>query len=233
MIRLLRQGSTDDFELISFTSQKTPPYAILSHTWTEGAEVTYDELVAGAGLDKSGYDKIRFCGKRAALNDLEYFWVDNCCINKNSSAELSESINSMYRWYQEADVCYAYIEDWPSGLPWAELASVIPIDGGQSPESNDEQSGNSNDEQNPESYNEQSPESDDEQSPLSDDEQSQGSDDEQSLESNEYKETRPKRAISPQARLAKRFKFQETRDCPSEGDVASEVSSELKSLDDN
>ncbi|ORY15982.1 heterokaryon incompatibility protein-domain-containing protein [Clohesyomyces aquaticus] len=120
MIRLLRQRSKDDFELKSFTAHTAPPYAILSHTWTDGAEVTYDDLVASTGKDKAGYDKIRFCGQRAAEEGLEYFWVDTCCIDKSSSAELSESINSMYRWYQQADVCYAYIEDWPSELTWAD-----------------------------------------------------------------------------------------------------------------
>ena len=41
--------------------------------------------------------------------------VDTCCIDKSSSAELTESINSMYRWYQEAAICYAYLFDVQSG----------------------------------------------------------------------------------------------------------------------
>jgi hypothetical protein len=41
-------------------------------------------------------------------------WLDSCCIDKTSSAELSEAINSMYRWYQNAQVCYAYLEDVPA-----------------------------------------------------------------------------------------------------------------------
>jgi hypothetical protein len=40
-----------------------------------------------------------------------YIWIDTCCIDKSSSAELSEAINSMYRWYEESEVCYAYLED--------------------------------------------------------------------------------------------------------------------------
>ena len=39
--------------------------------------------------------------------------ADLCCIDKTSSAELSEAINSMYRWYQESGVCYAYLADVP------------------------------------------------------------------------------------------------------------------------
>jgi hypothetical protein len=37
--------------------------------------------------------------------------VDTCCIDKKSSAELSEAINSMFRWYKNAAVCYAYLSD--------------------------------------------------------------------------------------------------------------------------
>jgi hypothetical protein len=57
---------------------------------------------------------LAFCGKQAAQDGLQYFWADTCCIDKTSSAELSEAINSMYHWYQEAEVCYAYLADAPS-----------------------------------------------------------------------------------------------------------------------
>jgi hypothetical protein len=111
MMRLLKWlPGNSGFELISF-SDKTPPYAILSHTWTTGQEVTYDELLAGTGKDKRGYAKIRFCGERAAADSLEYFWVDTCCINKATSDELSTAINSMFRWYQSAAKCYVYLAD--------------------------------------------------------------------------------------------------------------------------
>ena len=42
---------------------------------------------------------------------LSHAWIDTCCIDKSSSAELSEAINSMYTWYEVAQVCYAYLED--------------------------------------------------------------------------------------------------------------------------
>ncbi|KAL5403796.1 hypothetical protein PMIN04_012744 [Paraphaeosphaeria minitans] len=54
------------FGLTSFDDDSIPPYAILSHTWTEGQEVTYTELLAGTGAEKDGYSKISFCGERAA-----------------------------------------------------------------------------------------------------------------------------------------------------------------------
>lgn len=110
-MRLLKRSPNGDFELISLNDDDPPPYAILSHTWTEGQEVTYNELVAGTGKDKAGYDKIRFCMDRAAEDGLDYSWVDTCCIDKSTSNELSTAINSMFRWYQRATKCYVYLSD--------------------------------------------------------------------------------------------------------------------------
>ncbi|KAF2027559.1 HET-domain-containing protein [Setomelanomma holmii] len=110
-MRLLRRSSAGDFELRSISNDNPPPYAILSHTWIEDQEVTYNELVAGTGKNKAGYEKILFCGRRAAADGLEYFWVDTCCIDKSISHELSAAINSMFCWYQRASKCYVYLSD--------------------------------------------------------------------------------------------------------------------------
>jgi hypothetical protein len=111
-MRLLKRLPGGGFELVSYSNDvDPPPYAILSHTWTEGQEVTYNELVAGTGKDKTGYDKIRFCGNQAAADGLEYFWIDTCCIDKSTSDELSTAINSMFRWYQRAAKCYVHLSD--------------------------------------------------------------------------------------------------------------------------
>jgi hypothetical protein len=110
-MRLLQRLPGGDFELVLFNDETPPPYAILSHTWTEDQEVTYNELVAGTGREKTGYDKILFCGRRAAADGLQYFWVDTCCIEKSTSHELSIAINSMFRWYQRASKCYVYLSD--------------------------------------------------------------------------------------------------------------------------
>ncbi|KAF1964673.1 hypothetical protein BU23DRAFT_585460 [Bimuria novae-zelandiae CBS 107.79] len=79
-------------------SDDVPPYAILSHTWQDGHEVTFDDLLAGNGKDKAGYKKILFCARQAQRDGLDYCWVATCCIDKSSSAELSEALNSMFRW---------------------------------------------------------------------------------------------------------------------------------------
>jgi hypothetical protein len=87
-------------------------YAILSHTWGRDIEeVTYRDVIDGTGKNKVGYEKIRFCGEQARRDGLHYFWVDTCCIDKSSSTELAEAINSMFRWYRNAAKCYVYLAD--------------------------------------------------------------------------------------------------------------------------
>jgi ankyrin repeat protein len=114
-MRLLQVHKSGSFSLIERFGDDIPPYAILSHTWgSPDEEVTFQDLQAGLGEHKRGYRKIIFCGKQAADDGLKFFWVDTCCIDKTSSAELSEAINSMYMWYQAAEVCYAYLADVPS-----------------------------------------------------------------------------------------------------------------------
>ncbi|PWY67807.1 HET-domain-containing protein, partial [Aspergillus eucalypticola CBS 122712] len=96
--------------LVDFAPDNIPLYAILSHTWEEG-EVLFEDIGKGTASTKPGYKKIEYTAQQALRDGLEYIWVDTCCINKESSAELSESINSMFRWYQQAQVCYAYLAD--------------------------------------------------------------------------------------------------------------------------
>ena len=60
---------------------------------------------------KRGFNKIKECCRQAKDAGLSYAWVDTCCIDKTSSAELSEAINSMFAWYSASEVCYAYLED--------------------------------------------------------------------------------------------------------------------------
>ncbi|EMD60267.1 hypothetical protein COCSADRAFT_250555 [Bipolaris sorokiniana ND90Pr] len=115
-MRLLRRSDTGDITLTQFSDKDIPHYAILSHTWGPDAEeVTFGDLVNGTGRDKSGYKKILFCGEQAAQDGLEYFWLDTCCIDKSSSAELTEAINSMFKWYRASDICYAFLSDLEHG----------------------------------------------------------------------------------------------------------------------
>lgn len=58
-----------------------------------------------------GFAKIQKSCDQARKDGYQYVWVDTCCINKNSSAELSEAINSMYRWYEASAICYVFLSD--------------------------------------------------------------------------------------------------------------------------
>jgi hypothetical protein len=122
-MRLLVYNNDGDFGLTQFFDD-IPPYAILSHTWgPQEQEVTFGDMIDGKGTSKTGFDKIRFCGEQARRDGLQHFWVDTCCIDKTSSAELAEAINSMFRWYRDAAKCYVFLTDVDSEdqfhpLPW-------------------------------------------------------------------------------------------------------------------
>ncbi|OQV09788.1 NACHT domain-containing protein [Cladophialophora immunda] len=112
-MRLLQCSETGEFSFKNFgDGDQIPPYAILSHTWgLDTEEVTFEEMESGTGKDKLGYEKIRFCGEQARQDDLQYFWIDTCCIDKKNAAELQHAINSMFRWYRDAEHCYVYLAD--------------------------------------------------------------------------------------------------------------------------
>ncbi|KAF2679379.1 HET-domain-containing protein [Lentithecium fluviatile CBS 122367] len=81
-------------------------------------EATFKDVVTGKGKSKEfGYKKILFCAGQAVNDDLEYFWIDTCCIDKDSSAELAKAINSMFRWYHKAAKCYVYLSDVSTAQP--------------------------------------------------------------------------------------------------------------------
>ncbi|KAI5996050.1 heterokaryon incompatibility protein-domain-containing protein [Pisolithus marmoratus] len=109
--------------LVEFNGPKLAKtaYAILSHCWGEPEdEVQHTEMESLMKMDtaargkvqrRSGYCKIRESCLQARRNHLRWIWVDTCCIDKRSSAELSEAINSMYVWYANSDCCYAFLHD--------------------------------------------------------------------------------------------------------------------------
>jgi hypothetical protein len=112
LMRLLQLKDDGEFTVAEFVGKNIPPYAVLSHTWgLNSEEVSLKDLIDGTGKSKAGYKKIRLCGKQAANDGLQYIWVDTCCIDKSSSADLTEAINSMFRWYQDAAKCYVHLSD--------------------------------------------------------------------------------------------------------------------------
>lgn len=113
-MRLLN-ASTYEFHVV--LGPRKPKYAILSHTW-ENDEVLYEDMRDTPKSDwsaKKGYFKIKKACAQALQDGCDFVWIDTCNINKDSSAELSEAINSMFRWYRDATICYAYISDSVTG----------------------------------------------------------------------------------------------------------------------
>lgn len=122
----MRLLHTTELRFQEFFDDQVPEYAILSHRWGE-EEVSYQDFLANRGNDGAGYAKIRaFCNVAATDSEsyqrkslrgsrgpcpFKWVWIDTCCIDKSSSAELSEAINSMYEWYADSVVCYAYLSD--------------------------------------------------------------------------------------------------------------------------
>lgn len=97
-------------ELESFIGD-FPSYAILSHCW-ERQEVLFSDLFDLAeAKKKNGFNKVEKTCEQAVKDGFDYVWIDTCCIDKSSSAELSEAINSMFAWYRNSDKCYAYLAD--------------------------------------------------------------------------------------------------------------------------
>lgn len=108
----MRLLDVETLELHTFHDKQIPQYAILSHTWGADAdEVSFQDLASGGSRNNIGFAKLKGACEQARSDGWQYVWIDTCCIDKTSSAELSEAINSMYRWYSEALVCYAYLYD--------------------------------------------------------------------------------------------------------------------------
>ncbi|KAH8881794.1 HET-domain-containing protein, partial [Thozetella sp. PMI_491] len=106
----MRLIDTSNYEIREFPDTKLPRYAILSHTWGD-EEVKFQDMLPPRQASGRGYDKVKGACRLALRNGFDFLWVDSCCIDKTSSSELSESINSMFQWYTNAAVCYAFIED--------------------------------------------------------------------------------------------------------------------------
>ncbi|KAK4182621.1 vegetative incompatibility protein HET-E-1 [Podospora australis] len=110
----MRLINVQSFQIEEFHGSNIPKYAILSHTW-DTHEASFQQWTRRwtrfGRARKPGFDKIYRTCKQARQDGIPYVWVDTVCIDKSSSAELSEAINSMYLWYTKADVCYVFLGD--------------------------------------------------------------------------------------------------------------------------
>ncbi|OBT60606.1 hypothetical protein VE03_10038 [Pseudogymnoascus sp. 23342-1-I1] len=113
----MRLINAKTLELEEIWGENDKAYAILSHRW-EGGEVSFQDMQNLAlASNMKGFGKIQKSCEQAVEDGYSYVWVDTCCIDKDSSAELSEALNSMFRWYEASAVCYAFLSDVPSNTP--------------------------------------------------------------------------------------------------------------------
>jgi hypothetical protein len=113
-MRLLNAGSYQPgarkLEMIEQWGGAVPPYAIFSHTWSD-SEVTFDDVQNGTFTGRPSFFKLESALIQTKRDGWNWLWADNCCIDKTNSVELSEAINSMFKYYRNAEVCYAYLAD--------------------------------------------------------------------------------------------------------------------------
>lgn len=123
-MRLLHVHS---FALYTFYGDAIPGYVIFSHTWrSDSEEVTFAQLESGPHWQTiPGARKIVYLCQQAAKDGYEWAWIDTCCINKSNNAELSQAINSMFRWYQNSAECYAYLADVSREPTWIDQDTKI------------------------------------------------------------------------------------------------------------
>jgi len=112
----MRLLNTRTLTLTTFIGEM-PEYVILSHRW-EAEELVFEDVmkepisnISSPARTKRGFTKVQGTCALAIKDGFDWVWIDSCCIDKSSSAELQEAINSMFRWYQEAQICYAYLSD--------------------------------------------------------------------------------------------------------------------------
>ncbi|KAI1396882.1 heterokaryon incompatibility protein-domain-containing protein [Hypoxylon fuscum] len=108
--------NTSNFKLERHDHYEKGSYAILSHTWEEDEVSFQDFSDLEFAARKRGFTKIMSIVEMARARNLKFAWIDTCCIDKTSSSELSEAINSMFRWYEDSAVCFAHLSDMPTQL---------------------------------------------------------------------------------------------------------------------
>jgi hypothetical protein len=121
----MRLLDTTTLALSEFFGDLIPQYVALSHTWVTNQEISLQdlqeihkhprELSPHPFTLRSRYQKIVECCKQAQDNGFEWAWIDTCCIDKTSSAELSKAINSMFQWYRNCQICYTFLSDVSDG----------------------------------------------------------------------------------------------------------------------
>ncbi|KAM0719563.1 hypothetical protein Q7P37_003693 [Cladosporium fusiforme] len=116
----MRLLNVDSLKLLEFREDEKPSYVAASHRWLAETEATFQDVQDRRDTNGEGYRKIEAFAKyiRNNMSHVKWLWIDTCCINKDSTAELSEAINSMFEWYRDAELCLAYLADVDTAEDW-------------------------------------------------------------------------------------------------------------------
>lgn len=108
----MRLYNVQTLELKNFL-HNVPRYVVASHRWAVGSEATIDDVRYKRNTERSGYKKVEGFARyvRQHINNVEWLWIDTCCVNQESSQEVTEAVNSMFAWYRAAELCIAYLAD--------------------------------------------------------------------------------------------------------------------------
>ena len=108
----MRLLNTESLELEEFRDDSIPPYVAASHRWLSD-EAIFQDVRDRRNTECGGYHKVKAFATyvRDSMPHIKWLWIDTCCINKDSAAELSEAINSMFEWYRNSELCIAYLAD--------------------------------------------------------------------------------------------------------------------------
>lgn len=127
----MRLLNTKSLELSrAYAPSEVPDYVILSHRWATN-EVTFEDItkapisrLQSQTRTKDGFVKIQGACELALKDGYSWIWIDSCCIDKSSSAELQEAINSMWSYYANSNICYVYLADVPDlEAGWGQMFS--------------------------------------------------------------------------------------------------------------
>nr|OQO29669.1 hypothetical protein B0A51_02574 [Rachicladosporium sp. CCFEE 5018] len=111
----MRPLNIESLTFAEFQGDERPAYVIASHRWSKDSrdEATFQDVKDRRNTSERGYQKVKAFADcvKSSMPHIEWLWIDTCCIKKESAAELSEAINSMFDWYNNAEVCLAYLAD--------------------------------------------------------------------------------------------------------------------------
>ncbi|KAF2773724.1 hypothetical protein EJ03DRAFT_305300 [Teratosphaeria nubilosa] len=124
----MRLLDVQSFEMRSFHDDaELPQYAILSHTWREDGEPEFSNVLELSkwswSRTKTLYRKVSAAAHLARKDGLQWIWIDTCCIDRGNLVKVQEAVNASFRWYQEAEICYVYLEDLDTHAQWMESFS--------------------------------------------------------------------------------------------------------------